>query len=135
MSWQNLTTCCCAIATIACCLLGCSRDPGVTLSPAEKAALEGQEFLFNEDAPKAIEAYSRAIELNGNQPAYYLNRGTAYELGLQYPAAIADFTRAIELDPNMMGAYTHRGKVYELLGDPQKAKADLETADRLGQTR
>jgi len=119
------------------CLIGVcpSNSPKASLTPEEKAAAEGQEYLFAENADKGIEAYTRAIELNGNQAEYYLNRGIAYKMKMQYDAAVADFNKAIELNPGMSASYFNRGEVYQLLGNTQQAKSDLDTAERLSASK
>jgi tetratricopeptide (TPR) repeat protein len=75
---------------------------------------------------KAIQDYSRAIEL---EPDYYLahnNRGQAYqELG-NFDAAIKDHTTAIALHPEEDLAYNNRGFDYNSLGEYHKAIEDLE---------
>ena len=49
---------------------------------------------------RAIEAYSRAIELDPNDAMAYTNRGNAHGDKGDLDLAIADYTKAIELDPN-----------------------------------
>lgn len=111
--------------------LGCSSNSQPVSTPDERAANEAQQFLFVADYDKAIEAYTKAIELNGNQAEYYLNRGIAYKGKLQNEAAIADFNRAIEILPTMSAAFYNRGKVYEIVGNIQQAKVDFDAAEKL----
>jgi serine/threonine-protein phosphatase 5 len=49
---------------------------------------------------KAIELYSRAIQLDSQVAAYYSNRAFAYMKEEYYGAALADATRALEIDSN-----------------------------------
>ena len=67
---------------------------------------------------KAIEYFSKAIELKPDYAEAYYNRGLAYlKTGSKYTAegrknlnnAIADFSKAIELKPNYVNAYYSRG--------------------------
>lgn len=53
---------------------------------------------------KAVEGYSRAIELNPKKAVYYANRAFAQMRLEQYGAAILDATAAIELDPTYVKA-------------------------------
>ena len=61
---------------------------------------------------EAISEYTKAIELNPNSEAAYLNRGNDYVRKLQFDLAIADFNKAIELNPNDEAAYLARGNAY-----------------------
>jgi len=67
---------------------------------------------------KAIEYFTKAIELKPDYAEAYYNRGLAYlKIGSKYTAegrknlnsAIADFSKAIELKPNYVDAYYSRG--------------------------
>jgi len=77
---------------------------------------------------KAIDDYTRAIELGPEDAWPYNSRGNAYdELG-QYQKAIDDYTRAIEIDQEYVHAYNNRGIVYENLEQYQKAINDYYQA-------
>lgn len=80
-------------------------------------------FLFNQnELEKAIVAFSRAIQLKGDDAYYWLARGVCYwnicvknktgfwdEGGETMTLAEDDFTRAIEYAPDMADAYFNRG--------------------------
>ena len=87
---------------------------------------------------KAIEDFTKAIELNPYRADTYFNRGLVYQgleqyaLGLeQYTNAIEDFTKAIELYPDRADAYFNRGLVYQGLEQYIKAINDYTKAIRL----
>ena len=87
---------------------------------------------------KAIEDFTKAIELNPYRADTYFNRGLVYQgleqyaLGLeQYTNAIEDFTKAIELYPDRADAYFNRGLVYQDLEQYIKAINDYTKAIRL----
>ena len=80
----------------------------------------------------AVNAYTRAIELNPKYAWAYSNRGFAYANLGNLNQAIADFTRAIELNPNFALAYSNRGVAYHRLGNLQQAFNDYKIAARLG---
>ena len=67
---------------------------------------------------KAIEYFTKAIELKPDYAEAYFNRGLAYfKTGSYYnrepyEKAIQDFTKAIELKPDFVDAYYHRGLAY-----------------------
>jgi len=83
----------------------------------EKGAKEDENF-------KAIDDYTRAIELDPKDTKAYYNRGLAYSNLRQYQKAIDDYTRTIELDPKLAIAYYNRGTVYDELRQYQKAIDD-----------
>jgi tetratricopeptide (TPR) repeat protein len=77
---------------------------------------------------KAIDDYTKAIELNSKNAGAYYNRGIAYnDLG-QYQKAIDDYTKAIELNPKDAGAYGNRGVAYALQKSPTAACGDFYQA-------
>jgi len=77
---------------------------------------------------EAIEAYSRAIELNPRYADAYHNRGCAYGNLKDSAKAIEDLNRAIELAPRDADAYYNRGVAYQNLKDSAKAIADYNRA-------
>jgi tetratricopeptide (TPR) repeat protein len=82
-------------------------------------------FRFTRDEPeKAIEAFSKALELKDNDASYWLARGVCYwnicvknktgfwdEGGDTMNLAEEDFIKVIELAPDMAEAYYNRGMV------------------------
>lgn len=84
---------------------------------------------YNEgDYRKAVEAYTGAIELDGNYATDYFWRAEAYyELG-EHQKAIEDYTKAIDLKPKYAKAYNNRGFAYRKLGEYEKAIADYDRA-------
>jgi Flp pilus assembly protein TadD len=68
--------------------------------------------------------YTKAIELEPDNPQNYLNRGLAYADQGDYEAAIADFDKAIELDPDNDSAYFSRGLAYLDQGSYEPALDD-----------
>ena len=58
--------------------------------------LEGAEKEYK----KAIDDYSKAIDIEPENAEYYCNRGRVYSIIGEYDKALADYGRAIELEPN-----------------------------------
>lgn len=89
------------------------------------STLEKQDYnvsgiaSYNErNYDKAIEYFTKAIELDPNNTRLYRNRGLAY-YGRSAQnridpndEAIADFSKAVELDPEYVDAYYNRGLAY-----------------------
>jgi tetratricopeptide (TPR) repeat protein len=93
---------------------------------------KGYAFQQSENHNKAMNAYSRAIELNpkGVVMAYY-NRGNTYANLGSYHQAIRDYDKAIELNPKFSEAYHNRGAAYAKLRDYQRAIRDCGKAIEL----
>src|SRR5690606_5640782 len=55
----------------------------------------------------AIEAYTRAIEMDPGYARVYFNRGLAYAALKHYEEAIADYEKATALDPSLKAVVAH----------------------------
>ncbi|MEO1148830.1 MAG: tetratricopeptide repeat protein [Cyanobacteria bacterium J06638_22] len=77
-------------------------------SEYDMAYVEGVEFLFSGDFESAIASFTRAIELNPDEPVTYLDRGDTYYSMGNMEAVIADYNQAADL--------------YEAQGDMQMAQ-------------
>ncbi|KAH0976042.1 hypothetical protein GBA52_017941 [Prunus armeniaca] len=83
---------------------------------AEIAKEKGNQAYKDKEWHKAINFYSEAIKLSGNNATYYSNRAAAYlEVG-SFLQAEADCTKAINLDKKNVKAYLRRGTAREMLG-------------------
>ena len=98
---------------------------------AELAFQQGSVFIMIGQMNKAIEAYSRSIELYPHNPATYNNRGVAYYIKSDYERVIVDYTKVIELKPDDAKAYYNRGKIYQEKGDIDLAIADFNRVIQL----
>jgi tetratricopeptide (TPR) repeat protein len=117
----------------------------------------GCELLASGELQEAIEAFTRAIELNPLDAGAYYNRGYAYAVLLKRAGwvrvehedgraaligdasavdaishAIADFTSALELDPEKFAAFGMRAEMYWMTGQRNLAEADTRAAAALG---
>ncbi len=80
---------------------------------------------------KAIEHFTKAIQLDPDYAESYNNRGVAYDFGGDYDAAIEDYTQAIKLNPRLAEAYNNRGNTYKNKGDYDAAIEDYTQAIKL----
>jgi len=76
----------------------------------------------------AIEAFSKAIEINPHDDMAYNHRGIAWSQKGDYDRAIADYTKAIDINPGYTNAYNHRGIAWTQKSDYDQAIADYTKA-------
>jgi len=93
-----------------------------TLSPADKENAdklkqEGNTLMSNKKYDEAIEAYTKAIAIDSNNPVYYSNRAAAYSSKADHLAAVGDAEKAISVDPKFVKAYHRLGHAQYSLGD------------------
>src|SRR5580704_14636962 len=95
---------------------GCDAVIGsASASEVEKAdAFDNRADAYNRmhQYDRAIEDYTRTIELEHDFSPAYLGRGNAYDAKGQSLRAIKDFDRAIELKPTYIEAFFNRGNAY-----------------------
>ena len=82
---------------------------------------------YNGDTDSALVDINTAIDLDAEDPVYYLVRGRIYANLEQYDDALADYNEAINLDDEFALAYAERGVLHADMGNTDDAIADLET--------
>ena len=88
----------------------------------------GVALLDKGEYDRAIDDYSRAIELAPEVAAPYKNRAaTFYRMG-DYGRTVSDASRAISLRPGFAGAYLFRARAYLTTGKVAEAFADISKA-------
>ncbi|MFZ3122833.1 MAG: tetratricopeptide repeat protein [Thermodesulfovibrionales bacterium] len=112
-----------------------NKQPSKKIQQEYKTAIQGLsavEWLDkgNESAMKgryerAIEAYSKAIELKPDYVEAYSERGLAYDNIGNHQQAINDLTKAIKLEPDAANVYLVRGFAYGKLANYQQAIKDF----------
>ncbi len=83
----------------------------------------GHNFFDSGNPMKAIEAYDKALALDGNDPDVLTDQGVMYRRIGWFDKSIANFKKANELNPRHVNALFNMGIVYNQdLGDKVKAK-------------
>ncbi|KAI2633837.1 protein phosphatase 5 [Xylaria nigripes] len=95
---------------------------------------DGNKAFAVHDWPKAIELYTKAIELNGKEPTFYTNRAQAHIKSEAFGYAIADATKAIELNPTFVKAYFRRAVSQAAILKPKDAVKDFKKCVELDPT-
>ena len=91
----------------------------------------GNAYVKLKESERAMEDYSKAIELNPNLAEAYNNRGNGYYELEEYERAIEDYSRAIELNPNLAKVYYNRGVAYGEQKEYERAIKDFSKAIEL----
>ncbi|RYP79820.1 hypothetical protein DL769_002765 [Monosporascus sp. CRB-8-3] len=92
---------------------------------------DGNKAFAAHDWPKAVELYTKAIQLDDKEPTFYTNRAQANIKLEAYGYAIADATKAIELNPKLVKAYFRRAVAYAAIFKPRDAVKDFKECARL----
>ena len=92
----------------------------------------GNAYFYIRDYEQAILNYSRAIQINSQNPKAYLNRGDVYFRKGEYNKAISDYSKVIQIDSEYAKAYYARGEAYQLIDEPNQACEDEERAFEFG---
>lgn len=95
---------------------------------AEIYVQEGTVSLRSWKLPQAINAFTRAIEIEPKYAEAYVKRGLAYYRSEQYKTAIADYTETLKLKRYQADAYASRADAYQSLGDLQRAIEDYSAS-------
>ncbi|KAL7727286.1 hypothetical protein ACLKA6_016039 [Drosophila palustris] len=99
---------------------------------AEKLKLEGNELFKNEEALRAVETYTEALNIcpstsSKERAVLFGNRAAAKMKLSSVKSAIDDCTKAIELYPEYVRALLRRAKLYEQDDRLDEALADYKS--------
>lgn len=123
---------------------GNAQAGGLAIGEEQKLMFEASSKVMKKDYEGALEAYNKAIAVNGANIQAYIQRGVVRrELG-DTGGARADGLAAAQLangalaqNPNSASLYYQRGSAMRLLKDYDRASADIQHAIQLsgGQRR
>lgn len=92
-----------------------------------KAMSKGAKALAQERYPDAVDAFTRALELDQDYAEAWNRRATTYYLMDRCEDALADIDRVLELEPRHFGALSGRGLC---LREQGRTDAALEAFER-----
>lgn len=98
---------------------------------AELWAQAGQAWIEAGQADKAAVAQTRAIELKGNDPDLWIDRGLSNAAMLAWPRAISDFDQALRLRPDDVEVLVLRAAAWRNARNTSQALADAGRALRI----
>ncbi|MDF1663134.1 MAG: protein kinase [Planctomycetota bacterium] len=80
--------------------------------------------------PEAFKYHDKAIQLDPNNPSFYVGRAYTYIVAKKQAKALTDYIKVIQLAPTARN-YTDRGNLYEAVRDFEKALDDQNQALKL----
>lgn len=89
---------------------------------ANKIKEEGNEAYRAGNLEKAIELYTKAIQIDPTNHLLYSNRAAANMKTLNYGAAIPDLHKCLEISPKFQKAYVRLTYSYLMVNDIEKSR-------------
>ncbi|KAK9052579.1 hypothetical protein SSX86_029208 [Deinandra increscens subsp. villosa] len=101
------------------------------VSLAESIKQQANEAFKGNKFSQAIDLYTKAIEINGENAVYWANRAFSHAKLEEYGSAIQDASKAVEIDPKYSKGYYRRGAAYLAMGKFKEALKDFQQVKRL----
>lgn len=109
--------------------------PSVPSSSAKRQAeafkTQGNVHIKNGEVDKAVECYSKAIELDPTNATYFCNRAAGLIKQQKLDEALEDCRKSLVLNPDYARAHGRMGYVYSTQGQYAEAKKSFTEATRL----
>ncbi|KAJ1884060.1 Small glutamine-rich tetratricopeptide repeat-containing protein 2 [Kickxella alabastrina] len=93
---------------------------------ADEFKATGNSLVTKKEYVGAIEAYTKAIELVGDNAVYYGNRAAAYSQNGDHEEAVEDANKALEIDPKYSKGFSRLGRALFGLGRFKEAAEAYE---------
>lgn len=84
---------------------------------------KGNSALQSKDYDSAVECYTKAIELDGNNHVYYSNRSAAYLSKGDAQNALKDADSCVQVKPSWAKGYSRKGAALHSLKRYEEAAA------------
>ena len=94
----------------------------------QKLVKDGNDYFDTGDYERAVEAFTKALELRPGEPGVLVNRANARMMLGDTRGALADYDEAVRLDPKFALAYANRGILKDRMGDAEGAIQDYRKA-------
>ncbi|XP_024003941.1 serine/threonine-protein phosphatase 5 isoform X2 [Eutrema salsugineum] len=107
------------------------NDKSNDATRAEEMKNQANDAFKDHKYSHAIDLYTQAIELNGNNAVYWANRAFAHTKLEEYGSAIQDASKAIEIDSKYSKGYYRRGAAYLAMGKFKDALKDFQQVKRI----
>lgn len=104
----------------------------VDASDAQTWFESGNNYYMNDEYEKAVECYTKAIELDPTMVWGYCNRASAYYFLGRYEEAIQDYSKVLETNPDDVEAHNSLGWIYLEIGEKEKSLYHFKRACDLG---
>lgn len=108
-----------------------SKDEAIQAALSAKASEYFSQAASEKDPVKAIELYTKCIDIKPDYTEAYNNRGILKMISGNRGGAEQDYDRAIEIDNNNAFAYYNRGYLNDKSGKKDRAKEDYDKAIEL----
>jgi tetratricopeptide (TPR) repeat protein len=105
-----------------------ARNPDASRKEAFLLLKNGLDYYKKKQFDRAIQEFTKAINLEPRYTTAYYNRGCAYLGKGDHEKAIEDFSIAIAIDSSYANAYYNRGLAYERRNQTERAKGDFQKA-------
>jgi tetratricopeptide (TPR) repeat protein len=92
---------------------------------------KAQQQYTNGDFENAILNYSKVIELNPNDPWWWMSRGQARFKNKDTVGSMSDLNKSIQIDSNFSYGYFQRGYIKEQIGDKVGSDWDFNKSEDL----
>lgn len=92
----------------------------------EKACRRGMALKESGDMEGALEAFTRAIDLDETNYRAYSLRGDLNQTLRRLPEALADYNSVLKYIPTHVPTLTSQASVYKLMGEYEKAKSSFD---------
>lgn len=104
-------------------------NPDLLLAQSKGEIFEcAKEYLYSKNYKRAIDEYSKIIELYPNDSIVYFERALAWGFLKDFPTAISDFNKQLQIDSTNIDAYFLRAEAKFNLKQYQEALIDFKKA-------